>query len=270
MSELRRSIYKHAVLAAHVQPDVVSQQQRYDSFNAMKSISPVADRKKTVLWVGLLAVGVLHIGIYAVTQLSPAMEAPKKKITPVVVEIIKPKPEPIKPKVIEPKIPPMTQQAKSEPIVEALKPEPVQPQAKPKSAPVANKPAPVLTAKADTAVTKNVVATQPEAVAATAEAKPDELPVTEAKGYAGYLSNPAPEYPEVAFDRGWEGRVVLRILVSASGSPVEINIKQSSGKKVLDDAAIRTVKRWKFAPAKRGSTPIEGWVDVPIDFKLPK
>ena len=86
---------------------------------------------------------------------------------------------------------------------------------------------------------------------------------------AGYLSNPAPEYPEVALDRGWEGVVMLRVKVSPAGSPLEINLKNSSGKKALDDAAVKTVKRWKFSPALRGNTPVEGWVDVPIHFKLP-
>lgn len=42
-----------------------------------------------VLVVGLLAVGLLHIGLYTITQLNQAVEAPKKKITPVEVEIIK-------------------------------------------------------------------------------------------------------------------------------------------------------------------------------------
>ncbi len=97
----------------------------------------------------------------------------------------------------------------------------------------------------------------------------ENLPVTAAKGYAGYLSNPAPEYPEVALDRGWEGVVMLRVKVSPTGSPLEINLKNSSGKKVLDETAVKTVKRWKFSPALRGNTPVEGWVDVPIHFKLP-
>ncbi len=45
------------------------------------------------------------------------------------------------------------------------------------------------------------------------KASDDNLPVTEAKGYAGYLSNPAPEYPEQALERGWEGSVILRVKV---------------------------------------------------------
>lgn len=265
MSDLRRPIYKQAMLA-HAHQNVASVQPTLETFDAVKSISPALNSKKTVLVVGLLAVGLLHIGLYAITQLNQAVEVPKKKITPVVVEIIKHEPE--KPKFIQPKIPPVTQQPNPQPVVEDINSEPVKQQVTPK--PMASKPAPVLMAKADAPATKNVVEPLPEPIAAPPEPKKEDLPVIEAKGYAGYLSNPAPEYPEVAFDRGWEGRVLLRILVSVSGSPEEIILKQGSGKKVLDDAAIRTVKRWKFSPAKRGPTSIEGWVDVPIDFKLPK
>ncbi|ESK54033.1 TonB family protein [Acinetobacter tjernbergiae] len=85
-----------------------------------------------------------------------------------------------------------------------------------------------------------------------------------------YLSNPAPEYPEQALERGWEGSVILRVKVLANGSPDTVSVKQSSGKKLLDSAAVRTVKQWKFSPALKGKTPVEGWVDVPIHYQLPK
>ncbi|MEE2494145.1 energy transducer TonB, partial [Pseudomonas aeruginosa] len=36
----------------------------------------------------------------------------------------------------------------------------------------------------------------------------------------------------------------------------------------LDQAAVKAVKRWSFVPAKRGDKAEDGWVSVPIDFKL--
>lgn len=266
MTELRRPIYKHAVLA-HASASSTQSQYHDDRVDANHVISTYQKAKRTPLVAGLGVVGLLHLGVYGLTQLDQPVESPKKALNPVVVEILKP--EPIKPKIIEPEIPPIVQEPKPKPIVNEVKPEPIKQKSEAKPV-VTKQPAPVLTAKADAPTTNPVVVPVAEPVATPVEPKQEDLPVTEAKGYAGYLSNPAPEYPEVAFDRGWEGRVVLRILVSANGSPIEINVKQSSGKKVLDDAAQRTVKRWKFAPATRGSTPIEGWVDVPIDFKLPK
>lgn len=97
---------------------------------------------------------------------------------------------------------------------------------------------------------------------------PPPEPVTEPMGRAGYLNNPAPDYPQLAVRQGWQGTVLLRVRVLASGSVDTVEIKQSSGRKLLDDEAMRTVKRWSFAPAKRGSTPIDGWATVPIEFVL--
>lgn len=56
-------------------------------------------------------------------------------------------------------------------------------------------------------------------------------------------------YPDEAKRRKLYGNLVLHVAVLADGSVKEINIKKSSGKKVLDDAAIRIVKlSAPFAP----------------------
>jgi protein TonB len=94
--------------------------------------------------------------------------------------------------------------------------------------------------------------------------------VTPPHGGAGYLHNPAPDYPEMAEEEGWEGRVVLKVHVLANGSPDSVSVQKSSGHDILDQAAVRTVKSsWRFAPAMRGDTPTDGWVSVPIVFNLP-
>lgn len=91
---------------------------------------------------------------------------------------------------------------------------------------------------------------------------------TPAVGYAGYLNNPAPDYPQFAQDQGWEGHIVLHVHVLADGHPDTVLVKISSNRKILDQAAQRAVQRWLFSPAKRGEAAVDGWVDVPIDFKL--
>ena len=94
--------------------------------------------------------------------------------------------------------------------------------------------------------------------------------VTPPRGGAGYLHNPAPDYPEMAEEEGWEGRVVLKVHVLANGRPDSVSVQKSSGHDILDQAAVRTVKgSWRFAPAMRGDTPTDGWVAVPIVFNLP-
>ena len=85
---------------------------------------------------------------------------------------------------------------------------------------------------------------------------------------AAYLNNPAPPYPRAARRSGDQGTVTLRVRVSAEGAPAQVELDRSSGSNLLDAAALEAVKRWRFAPARRGSEPIEAWVIVPVVFRL--
>ncbi|WP_028682951.1 energy transducer TonB, partial [Pseudomonas chlororaphis] len=97
-------------------------------------------------------------------------------------------------------------------------------------------------------------------------------PVKESAAVSGLasLGNPPPEYPSLALRRNWEGTVVLRIKVLPNGRAGSVEVTRSSGKPQLDEAAVAAVKNWKFIPAKRGDTPIEGFATQTIDFKLPQ
>jgi protein TonB len=102
-------------------------------------------------------------------------------------------------------------------------------------------------------------------------AKPDHVEHTVAASFhANYLHNPKPFYPAAARQRGWEGGVKLRVHVLETGFCDQVLIHSSSGYDSLDEAAIETVKKWRFVPAKRGETPIVSWVIVPITFRLDK
>lgn len=83
-----------------------------------------------------------------------------------------------------------------------------------------------------------------------------------------YLHNPAPPYPPLARRRGLTGRVILKVRVGSDGIAREVGVRTSSGHAVLDEAATSTVAGWRFSPARRGETPLESWVDVPINFEL--
>lgn len=83
-----------------------------------------------------------------------------------------------------------------------------------------------------------------------------------------YLNNKPPEYPGIARKRGFEGKVVLRVRVLSSGNPQELEIKNSSGYEILDEAALEAVEKWKFKPATRGGKPVDSWVEIPIRFEL--
>jgi protein TonB len=154
------------------------------------------------------------------------------------------------------------------------KPEPPPPRPKfvtPRVASAAPAAAPVVAADtalvAASADTVQLARAPVEAAPEPAPPKVDE-PVTEPKGYAGYLRNPAPDYPPAAQKRGLEGKVVLKVHVLATGQPDNVTVARSSGHQILDDAALKAVTQWAFAPARRGQTPIDGWVQVPLTFKI--
>ena len=80
---------------------------------------------------------------------------------------------------------------------------------------------------------------------------------------------PAPPYPAMAQRRGLSGTVVLMILVDATGNPVQVDIEQSSGSSLLDEAAQKFIRaRWHFVPAQQGGVAISAYARVPINFTL--
>ncbi|MBC7780637.1 MAG: energy transducer TonB [Proteobacteria bacterium] len=85
---------------------------------------------------------------------------------------------------------------------------------------------------------------------------------------AAYLDNPKPVYPAEARRIGEQGTVLLRVYVSAIGTPERIQAQRSSGSARLDEAANEAVRGWKFVPAMRGPEPVSAWVTVPITFTL--
>ena len=83
-----------------------------------------------------------------------------------------------------------------------------------------------------------------------------------------YRSNPPPKYPAVARRRGFQGNVVLEVLVGPLGNVIELHVLSSSGYSILDRAAKSSVKNWIFEPGMRGQEKVEMWVRVPIRFEL--
>ncbi len=76
------------------------------------------------------------------------------------------------------------------------------------------------------------------------------------------------EYPRLAQERGYEGRVLLRVRVGADGTAKEVVVQESSGHAILDDAAVRMARDWTFEPALREGTPVESWFDQAVRFAL--
>lgn len=199
---------------------------------------------------GLLGIVIgAHIGVFLII-LAARTVAPQITEIPLIVDLIQPAQESLP-------------QAKPLPVI---KPQPV----RERPAPAPRQPQPVSAIEAtqsNTPAPAAPVAT-PAEVKPAPPAPPAPEPVTQARFDANYLANPAPSYPPLSKRMGEEGKVILRVSVSPQGTAENVEIKTSSGSQRLDEAAQKTVRLWKFIPAKRGDTPIQSFVLVPIIFKL--
>lgn len=84
-----------------------------------------------------------------------------------------------------------------------------------------------------------------------------------------YETATPPDYPITAVREGVQGTVLLRVLVDATGRPVQVVILKSSGSRDLDNAAREHVlAAWRFHPAQRDGRAIQAWAQVPVKFSL--
>jgi periplasmic protein TonB len=154
------------------------------------------------------------------------------------------------------------------PVQKALDPAPA-------PAPKAEEPAPIQARNPEADPSPSVASSAPAPVPGAA---PAALPAEAADpslfdAYRLALINAAKRYkryPVQAMERGWEGRVEIRLVVDANGVIKSALVKSSSRYQVLDDQALEMVRKAYDAlvqvrPAPRGR---EFTVDVPVVFEL--
>ncbi|HXG43455.1 MAG TPA: energy transducer TonB [Gemmatimonadales bacterium] len=80
------------------------------------------------------------------------------------------------------------------------------------------------------------------------------------------------DYPPVLYAQGIEGKVVLRLFVTESGTLVadSTRVAESSGYPALDSAALRAAPRFRFVPARRNGTPVAALFLQPVHFRHPQ
>lgn len=83
-----------------------------------------------------------------------------------------------------------------------------------------------------------------------------------------YRDCPAPAYPASARAARLAGTVVLRVGIGESGAVESVVVARSSGHALLDTAAVRAVRGWRFAPARRDGRPVAATAEVPVRFAL--
>lgn len=88
------------------------------------------------------------------------------------------------------------------------------------------------------------------------------------KSKPGYFRNQPPEYPLLAKQMHQEGLVILRVEVDQKGIPAQVEVERSSGHKLLDQAALKAVRRWRFQPEQIGGLSVKSRVAIPVRFRL--
>ena len=84
----------------------------------------------------------------------------------------------------------------------------------------------------------------------------------------GSINNPHPPYPLIARKKGFEGKLILEVLVNEDGSVKSTSIRESSGYQILDTVSKETVEKWTFIPAKKMGQAVKDNIQVPIKFVL--
>ncbi|WP_082605511.1 energy transducer TonB [Curvibacter sp. PAE-UM] len=161
--------------------------------------------------------------------------------------------------------PPAPEAQKPQTPAPPRKPEPAPPKAQvqpPTPQPVtATAPAPAVAQAAPAAIEASTVAAAPAAPPAPARI---ELPSSD----AAYLNNPKPSYPPLSRRLGEQGKVVVRVLIGVDGTAQQAEIRSSSGYDRLDQAALATVRSWRYVPGRRNGMAEAMWFNVPINFVL--
>ena len=89
-----------------------------------------------------------------------------------------------------------------------------------------------------------------------------------AKYKIGTIENPHPEYPIIARKKGWQGRLLLAVHIDKNGNVLNVHVKETSGFEVLDKVSVKTIRDWKFLPARYGDSNVEDNINIPVSFKL--
>lgn len=75
-----------------------------------------------------------------------------------------------------------------------------------------------------------------------------------------------PAYPPFALRARIGGIVVLRVLVSERGLPLQVEVMRGASGG-LTEAAVDAVRKWSFDPARKGGLAMRTWMVVPIPFE---
>ncbi len=87
-------------------------------------------------------------------------------------------------------------------------------------------------------------------------------------GWARRQGGRLPSYPAAARRRGLEGTATLSLDIAADGTVTAVRLDESSGHKLLDDAATEAAWSWTFLPALHDGSARPSRVTMPVTFRL--
>jgi protein TonB len=95
---------------------------------------------------------------------------------------------------------------------------------------------------------------------------PDRPRLVSKVDYQGRRPNPV--YPRASERRREQGRVVVRVLISAQGTVSQVSVQSSSGYDRLDEAALKAARTARFKPYMENGIAYQALADIPFDFVL--
>jgi TonB family protein len=81
------------------------------------------------------------------------------------------------------------------------------------------------------------------------------------------ISAGGPEFSEIARQVGFDGTVILSLVVTPEGIPSDISVIRPLGLG-LDEQALQAVSNWKFEPARKEGVPMPCRIHVETTFRL--
>jgi periplasmic protein TonB len=91
--------------------------------------------------------------------------------------------------------------------------------------------------------------------------------VTELPGVASMPDNLKRFYPHDAEQRGFEGDVVLRLLIDADGSIAKVDVVSDPGEG-LGAAGVRAIRAFRFRPGKLNGQPVATTITYTLQFRI--
>jgi protein TonB len=80
------------------------------------------------------------------------------------------------------------------------------------------------------------------------------------------IVNVQPDYPEFAKRAQVEGVVILEAVIDVTGNVDQVRVLRSVP--LLNDAAIRAVKQWKYTPTELNGVPVPVLMTITVNFSL--